>query len=75
MADQFRLRAAKQLTHIAHNVAFHVAGSLDQNGFSPASLGPWWSSEKAFAMRSSRMPARAEALGRLGDTSGVAVVD
>ena len=41
----------------------------------PASPGPWWSSEKAFAMRSSRMPARAEVLGRLDDTSGVAVVD
>ena len=43
--------------------------------FAWASLGPWSSSEKAFVMRSSRMPARAEALGRLGDTSGVAVVD
>ena len=40
-----------------------------------ASPGPWCSSEKAFELRSSRMPAKAEALGSLDDSSGVAVVD
>ena len=40
-----------------------------------ASPGPWCSSDKAFLMRSSRLPARAEALGSLDDKSGVDVVD
>ena len=40
-----------------------------------ASPGPWCSSDKAFSMRSSRLPARAEALGSLDDKSGVDVVD
>ena len=40
-----------------------------------ASPGPWCSSEKAFLMRSSRLPARAEALGSLDDSSWADVVD
>ena len=42
---------------------------------SRASPGPWRSAEKAFLMRSSRLPARTKALGSLDDKSGVIVVD
>ena len=42
---------------------------------SRASPGPWCSSEKAFDVRSSRMPAEVEVLGSLEDRSGVIVDD
>ena len=61
-----------------HNVAFHRTEGLDQNiseWLWRASPGPWCSSEKAFLMRSSRLPAKAKALGSLDDSSWVDVVD
>ena len=40
-----------------------------------ASPGPWWSTEKAFWTRSSRLLAKAEALGSIGYKSTVDVDD
>ena len=40
-----------------------------------ATPGPWWSTEKAFWTRSSRLQAKSEALGSIGYKSRVEVDD
>ena len=57
----------------------HTVALLPEEAARPmlrrTSPGPWWSTEKAFWTRSSRLQAKAEALGSIGYKSRVEVDD